>query len=246
MKVSVVSRVYNERYLINEFLDYYREIVTKDGGKFYFYDDGSTDGTLEILQKDPDCVVVAGTRESGVMSHNNQRPQRRMMMDLACKDLGENDYILLLDIDEFLTFNQPIETITQDLVYFDLFDFYITEEDKDLHWSKREYVGPERRHIAFMVRKGAYKTVVADRTLVTTGGPVLHEGGFVKHMGKAVSIEYWENKCSHYASPGMPEKYRGKWEARKGKAIHTVSDFNTPLYKWDDIITKKDLWITIG
>ena len=43
----------------------------------------------------------------------------------------------------------------------------------------------------------------------------------------------------------MPPKYRFKWEARKGKSIHIKSDFNRPLYKWEDLKLNKDKWVII-
>ena len=38
MKIAVVSRIYNEEPILQEFLDYYRKIATAG---FFFYDDGS-------------------------------------------------------------------------------------------------------------------------------------------------------------------------------------------------------------
>jgi alkylation response protein AidB-like acyl-CoA dehydrogenase len=37
--------------------------------------------------------------------------------------------------------------------------------------------------------------------------------------------------------PQFPfETYGRKWQERKGKAIHTVSDFGRPLYEWGEAL----------
>ena len=56
--------------------------------------------------------------------------------------------------------------------------------------------------------------------------------GYVKHYGKAISVEEWEKTCDYYAE--WPEPYGSKWAARRGKAIHTESDFGRPLILWED------------
>jgi hypothetical protein len=61
--------------------------------------------------------------------------------------------------------------------------------------------------------------------------------GWVKHYGKAISVEEWEKTCDYYI------KYRGarsipmftaKWKQRKGKAVHTKSDFGRRLITWEE------------
>jgi len=243
MKIAVVCRVYNESSMIHDFLDHYRRIAT---GGFYFYDDGSTDGTVSILENESNVKhVIKGKRLPIVESHDQQNPQRKQIMDVALNDLTENDYILLLDADEFIEFTVLPFEITNDLVHFHLFDSYITEKDKDDPWQSREMFGPELRDIAFMVRVGAYKTIINDRTILIKTHQPINFGGFVRHVGKSISVEYWENKCKHYSTSNMPRIYRDKWELRKGKAIHTLSDFNRPLYKWDDLIKNPVNWVKI-
>lgn len=241
MKVAIVSRIYNEENILQEFLDYYRDIATAG---FYFYDDGSTDNTLDILNNDPAVKhVIKGTRHNGVSSHNNQNPQRKQIIEIARSDLQPDDYFMLLDVDEFIQLTTPLPSIPQDLIFLSLFDMYITDSDKDKHWTERKYFGPEVRNLAFIVKNSSYRDLRNDRTLIAAGTSANH--GFVKHVGKGISIEYWENKCNHYSQPNMPAKYRGKWEARKGKAIHTQSDFGRPLYTWEDITNNRQNWVEI-
>ena len=61
--------------------------------------------------------------------------------------------------------------------------------------------------------------------------------GHVKHYGKAISVEEWEATCSYYVEnrwKGISDELRLRWERRKGKAIHTLSDFGGELIKWED------------
>lgn len=241
MRIAIISRVYNEESILQEFLDYYRKMATAG---FFFYDDGSTDNTIDILENDPDVKhIIKGNRINGVDSHNNQNPQRKQIIEIARKTISPDDYFMLLDVDEFIELNSSLNNLTDDLIYLSLFDMYITEKDKNEHWTKRKYFGPEVRNLAFIVKNKSYITLKNDRTIIANGSS--SNQGFVKHVGKGISIQYWENKCSHYSQPHMPPKYRFKWEARKGKSIHIKSDFNRPLYKWEDLKLNKDKWVTI-
>ena len=243
MKIAVVSRIYNEECIIAEFLNHYREITT---GGFYFYDDGSTDNTLSVLKSNTNVKhIIEGERHSTIASHTNQNKQRQQILQVALDNLDENDYILLLDADEFIYFNSDAFDGKYDIGKCPLFDLYITKNDLQSHWTERKYVGPEVRDIIFMVRVGSYKTLLHDRTIVPIPNSISKFIGFVKHVGKGISVEYWERKCNHYANSNMPEKYSKKWNNRKGKAIHEMSDFNRTLYKWDYIIENKQKWIKI-
>jgi len=62
-------------------------------------------------------------------------------------------------------------------------------------------------------------------------------GGYVRHYGKAISIKEWEATCEYYVNHRWADrqpKLRDRWKARKGKAIHTLSDFGRPLINWKD------------
>jgi hypothetical protein len=56
--------------------------------------------------------------------------------------------------------------------------------------------------------------------------------GYVKHYGKAISVEEWERTCNYYVH--YFPRYAKKWAGRRGKAVHTLSDFGRPLIKWED------------
>jgi len=240
MKIAIISRVYNEEAMIQDFILHYLPFAT---GGFWFFNDGSIDNTLDEIQKFKTSNIISSLRTSAIDSHAAQNEQRRVIIEHAIKHLNENDYFMLLDVDEFIDFTINPLMITSDAVNFKLFDLYITPEDKELEWTEREYIGPEYRNIIMMVRVGAYRTLENDRTIIHSGNIV--EGGYVKHIGKGFSEAYWERKCEHYATPGMPGKYQSKWEARKGKAIHTSSDFGRDLIPWDIKLKFKTKWIEI-
>lgn len=57
--------------------------------------------------------------------------------------------------------------------------------------------------------------------------------GYVRHYGKAISVEEWEKTCDYYGKH-FPQ-YSEKWEKRKGKAVHNgVSDFGNKLISWKE------------
>ena len=243
--ITIASRIYNEESIIQDFIDHYRDIA--DGG-FYFYDDGSDDSTLDILANDPAVKhVIKGKRPvSSSASHNAQNSQRQQIIAAARKDMGPEDYLMLLDADDFLYFDIDLNHIPADVLTFDAFDLYITEEDKDKPWQEREYVGPEFRTVIMAIKNKAYRGLRNDRTILTNAGfQMITPAGYLKHVGKAVSVDYWERKCAHYSADNMPTKYKQKWELRKGKAIHKVSDFNRPLLKWQDLKNNKTKMVDI-
>jgi len=244
MKIAVVCRVYNEIEIIKDFLDHYRSIAT---GGFYIYDDGSTDGTFELLQEDDDVKhVIKGIRPPGIKSHFRQNPQRKEIINYARKHLRPDDYFLLLDADEFIDFHRPLVALPADLINFALFDLYTTEPDEGKNWKSREFVGPEVRYIGMLVKNKSYADLKNDRTIVSRGLHLtLPDYGYVKHIGKAINRQYWDRKCNHYSRVGMPVKYKLKWEQRKGKYIHKKSDFGRDLIKWGDLDKHKEKWVKI-
>jgi hypothetical protein len=142
-----------------------------------------------------------------------------------------------MDADERIEFDfSLLENLgdTVDAVFMKLFDFYITEEDVHLSYKDRKWMGPEYRSIGMIFRMGsATGWHINDQRICSTSRNNFKHVGFVKHYGKAVSIEEWEKTCDYY-STYFPEPYKTKWKNRKGKAIHTKSDFNRPLIKWED------------
>ena len=115
-----------------------------------------------------------------------------------------------------------------------LFDYYITPEDVGLRYSERKWLGPEYRNILMAFRNLPTLSYHApDQREVGIGaqGRIV-TAGYVRHYGKAISVEQWEATCEYY-SRHFP-KYSAKWEARKGKAVHVMSDFGNELIRWEE------------
>jgi len=56
-----------------------------------------------------------------------------------------------------------------------------------------------------------------------------------------MTVAEWEKTCDYYINHRgkdfLPE-FTEKWKARRGKAIHSKSDFDNPLIKWEDRFDK--------
>jgi hypothetical protein len=59
---------------------------------------------------------------------------------------------------------------------------------------------------------------------------------YCQHYGKSLSVDHWEETCEYYIRHFPFDTYGRKWRDRKGRAIHTRSDFGRPLYEWDDTL----------
>jgi hypothetical protein len=59
---------------------------------------------------------------------------------------------------------------------------------------------------------------------------------YCQHYGKSLSLDHWEETCDYYIKHFPFETYGRKWLSRKGRAIHTQSDFMQPLYEWGDAL----------
>ena len=113
-----------------------------------------------------------------------------------------------------------------------LFDFYITPEDVNKNYLERKWIGPEYRNILIAFRNiPGLKYSMPDQRSPFVLGKIIIDG-YVKHYGKAISVKQWEDTCEYY-SAWFP-KYAAKWEARKGKAVHTKSDFGRDLITWEE------------
>ena len=51
-----------------------------------------------------------------------------------------------------------------------------------------------------------------------------------------LSVNHWEETCEYYMRHFPFDTYGRKWRVRKGRAIHTQSDFMRPLYEWGDTL----------
>jgi len=236
LKIAGLTRIRNEALTIKEHLDAMAEYCTAG---IYVFDDASEDDTVAICKKHPAVKSIIGVkkwdgqRELAII----EREQRQALVEEAQKDNPE--WFVYLDADERLMYNFEDITDKIDFVCSALFDFYITEEDKDRKYtgnlvSMRRWCGPEFRQIVSVFRNtGNIKyTRKNSRNPEFSSYDTGIQGGLIKHYGKAISIENWEKRCDFYINRA-PE-YAEIWKSRKGKAVHSESDFNRPLRTWSE------------
>lgn len=234
-----LTRVRNESFIMKETLDHMSDFCNK----VIVYDDASTDNTVDICQRHP---IVHKIIQGNTWDSNREKAEfenRQSIYLEALKICNTNDFIVYMDADERITefdWNKLNDNI--DVVVMRLFDFYITKEDIDMHYTTRKWIGPEYRDIRFVFRVGAtlgYSIPDQRECSVKPGSTILCDG-FVKHYGKAISVEEWENTCDYYGNH-FP-KYSKKWLLRKNKAIHDKSDFGRELITWEQ---KKDYGVKL-
>lgn len=230
MKIAVITRIRNEEKIIQDFLDYYTPFC--DG--IYIYDDVSNDRTVEICKAHSHVRGIIEAKDWDLDRQRAEWTTRQAVLELAQKDLP--DWIIYVDADERIDFSFLHEQHLKlmDGIVMKLFDYYITAEDVDLDYKERKYLGPEYREILMMYKnKPGLKYEFADqREMALPKGSQILYAGAVKHYGKAISVEEWESTCEYY-STHFPEPYKTKWEQRKGKAVHTKSDFGADLITWE-------------
>ena len=239
-----LTRVRNESLIIQETLDHLSEYC--DGGIFVF-DDCSTDGTVSICKSHPNVIKVI---KGSLWDENRARAEfenRQSLLTAAKKHAKPNDWFVYLDADERVEFDWSfIKNFSDDViaVRMKLFDFYITPEDIDKKYYERKWLGPEFREI-IMAFKNSNELCYAhaDQREVSLGKGTIKNLGYVKHYGKAISIEEWEKTCDYYGNH-FPQ-YSEKWKKRKGKAVHiNTSDFGNNLISWNEKEEKGFLLVT--
>lgn len=92
-RVSCVTLCHNEALIVEQFLDHYRALGID---QFYIVDDRSTDGTFEILKKQPDVAVFQPIGDA--QFKDNVAAWRHSLLDKYCAE----DWVCLPDMDEFL------------------------------------------------------------------------------------------------------------------------------------------------
>lgn len=226
-----ITRVRNEALILADTLQHFLARVDH----VLLYDDASTDATPEIAGSFDRVTVTRGTEWRQDRPAEEVR-HRALLLEQA-RAMGAT-WALCFDADERLEGTLP--ALTADGYRFRLFDGYMTDDlqapyaggalaDLPRLW------GPEYRDILMLFRVERSRFIGRDNRCPHTEGRIELADVQVRHYGKCLSVEHWEETCAYYASPLWPERYRAKWEARKGKAIHTRSDFGRPLYPWRDV-----------
>lgn len=233
-KIYGMLRVRNESHIINDTLDYMSCFCTAG---IFVYDDCSEDNTAELCENH---FGVKKVIKGKYWDNNRERAEyenRAILLDEVKKYASKNEWIIYQDADERIEFDwSKLNDLANDIVAIKmkLFDFYITAEDENKNYFDRKWIGPEYRKIIMAFRNtDEIKYEMPDQREVIIGKGKILDDGFVKHYGKAISVEEWEKTCEYY-SKYFP-KYAEKWEKRKGKAVHYgFSDFGNPLITWEE------------
>jgi glycosyltransferase involved in cell wall biosynthesis len=235
MKIVGVTRIRNEEDIIFNTLEHVSNLVDE----IYIFDDYSTDSTTQICLKFPKVkrIIQAKTWETNPHKRQILEGTQRQAIYKVAKE-SQPDWIYYFDADEYTDFdNIDLFDTSYDAYSMRLFDFYITPQDVEEQYLNRKFMGPEFRDILTLFRPKPdlhFYTRVPFASFSKVG----HKG-FIKHYGKAISIEQWEQTCDYYIN-FLYERQPGnstiseKWKKRKGKAIHTQSDFGRSLIEWKD------------
>jgi hypothetical protein len=100
----------------------------------------------------------------------------------------------------------------------------------------RRFFGPEQRDILMMWRNRLEVIFAKHHGREPGGVERVQTGLHCQHDGKSLSVDHWEETCDYYMQHFPFVTYGRKWSDRKGRPIHTQSDFMRPLYEWGDTL----------
>jgi hypothetical protein len=243
-QLVAMTRVRNESLILPDTLEYLSPHVDA----IVAYDDASSDETVEILRTHPKValIVVNQAWEKDVEARKRAEGRHRgMLLDMARTELP-HDWMLCFDPDERVT--GDLRGLVRDLndhcdaVRVKLFDAYMTSEDQAPYTPDRalmhfrRFYGPEQRDILMLWRNRAEIGFAEGDGRTPRGMTSVKTDLYCQHYGKSLSVAHWEETCDYYVRHFPYETYGAKWEARKGKAIHTESDFGNPLHEWGEAL----------
>lgn len=250
MKVVGITKIRNEAHIIQDTLDSWAHICDV----IHVYDDCSQDDTPRICREHPKVKEVI---TSNFFDPDRERAEwfnRQVVWSSARRFMGPDDWVVYFDGDEHLYGFDPdiLENPRTEVVACPSYDAYITAEDahidewhyKDrLPWVSREYefclyFYRNRPWLNFHLPDQRNMMDHATSRARLSRPDTIQMAGKILHWGKGLSVKKWEEKCGYYSQIFGP-KYAEKWENRKGRAIHHVSDFGLPLVKWTDVKTGK-------
>jgi hypothetical protein len=158
-----------------------------------------------------------------------------------------HEWMLCFDPDERIAgdlrgFVEGLRADDCDSVRVRLFDAYLTPEDHAPYRAGaellnfRRFYGPEERDILMLWRNLSEIGFAKGDGRTPRGMARVRTDLYCQHYGKSLSIEHWEETCDYYIRHFPYETYGRKWMERKGKAVHTKSDFDRPLYEWGETL----------
>ena len=240
-----ITRVRNEALVLRDTLDH----VGKHVDAIVAYDDASTDQTLEILHGHPKVALIVTNQswEEDIKARRIAEGRHRGLLLQTARERLQFDWMFCFDADERVTGDlrglvRGPHTNDYDGVRIQLFDAYMTPGDHAPYQPDREllgfrrFFGPERRDI-LMLWRNRLEVIFAEHHAREPGGiERVRTDLYCQHYGKSLSVEHWEETCEYYMRHFPFDTYGRKWRDRKGRAIHTDSDFMRPLYEWGDML----------
>ena len=240
-----LTRVRNEALLLPDTLDY----LAKHVDAIVAYDDAGTDRTVEFLRAHPKVALIVANQvwEQDVAARKLAEGRHRgLLLEMAREQLP-HEWMLCFDPDERITgdlrgFLEGLDDEPCDAVRVRLFDAYMTPEDHAPYRQGaelldfRRFYGPEERDILMLWRNRPDIHFAEGHGRHPVGMRNVKVDLYCQHYGKSLSVDHWEETCDYYIRHFPYEAYGRKWEERKGKAIHTESDFNRPLYEWGETL----------
>lgn len=238
-------RVRNEELILKDTLNH----LANFADVICAYDDASSDKTREILKSHDKVLLVVQNDhwQSGVENRLLSETRHRGLLLQEARKRFSFNWCMCCDADE--RYIGPVrQFVTEslqekpDAIRIQLFDAYMTEGD-DRSFSGemplenfRRYFGPERRDILMLWKNSdhAHFTGLDAREPAVQGQS--ESKFFCQHYGKSLSYEHWEATCEYYVKNFPFDSYGKKWEDRKGKALHSKSDFGRPLFEWGDLL----------
>lgn len=240
-----LTRVRNETLLLPDTLDYLAGQVDA----ILAYDDASTDATVAILSAHPKVALVVANRqwEEDIAARKLAEGRHRGLLLGLAREKLPHDWMLCFDPDERVTgdlrgFIAGLSGQDCDAVRVRLFDAYMTPDDHAPYESGRalldfrRYFGPEQRDILMLWRNRPQIVFAEGDGRTPRGMERVTTDLYCQHYGKSLSVAHWEETCDYYIKHFPFDTYGKKWTERKGRAIHTESDFGRPLYAWDETL----------
>jgi hypothetical protein len=240
-----ITRVRNETLILRDTLDY----VGTQVDAIIAYDDASTDRTLEVLRDHPKValIVANGRWEEDIKARQVAEGRHRGILLQIARAHLQFDWIFCFDADERVIGDLRScaggpGADAYDGVRIRLFDAYMTPDDHASYQSDRallgfrKFFGPERRDILMLWRERPEVFHAQHHAREPGGIERVRTELYCQHYGKSLSVEHWEETCDYYIRHFPYDTYGQKWRDRKGRAIHTQSDFMRPLYEWGDTL----------
>lgn len=242
----VLLRIRNEELLLEDTLNH----ISSFADFIVVYDDASTDQTREILKAHSKVsfIIENNTWLTDVESRLLSETRHRGLLLQEARKRWDFNWCMCCDADE--RYEGNIREFVTDVNYeskpdgvkISLFDAYMTAFDCEPYRKGqallgfRSYFGPECRNILMLWKNNINVSFLGLDSREPSVSGNIDIKFKCQHYGKSLSIKHWEDTCEYYVNHFPYDTYGKKWESRKGKAIHDISDFDRPLYEWGNVL----------